>query len=68
MSRHLSADERRKAAKAKRDYALRRDELREASVPRASAASPTAMGVKVIDPDLRAMIDAAVAKKKESGT
>ncbi len=63
MSKTLNHDQRMKQARTKREYALQREELRGPSVPRASAAGPVSMGVKIVDPEVRAMIDAALAKR-----
>lgn len=65
MPRDLRANENQKRAKARRGAALARVELGQPTVPRTSAAGPTSMAVKVEDPNIRAMIDAALAKRSE---
>lgn len=49
--------------RAKRDSALKRIELSWPTEPRRSAAGVTSAPVKAEDPALRAMIDAALAKR-----
>lgn len=54
------------AAKARRSNMLRaleRPELRQPSASRQPAVSPTAMAVKTVDPAIRALIDAALARR-----
>ena len=56
-----------KRAKLRRDSALRRPELRGGThEPRIAAAGPTSLAVKVIRPEIRAMIDEALARKRQS--
>ena len=62
MPRDHSAAENTRMAKAKRQAALNRNELRQPSVPRVSASGPTSAPVKAEDPETRKMIDAALAK------
>lgn len=62
MSRGIRRPDTR-AAKARREYALGRAELRTDSVDRVAGTSPTSFPMKVEDPALRAMIDAALAKR-----
>lgn len=64
MTKTMNHGQRMKQAQAKRAYAIQRDELRGPSVPRESAAGPVSMGVKAVAPEVRAMIDAAVAAKR----
>lgn len=65
MPRDRKASENRKRAKALRETALSRVEIGLPTVPRISAAGPTSMAVKAEDPNIRAMIDAALAKRSE---
>lgn len=51
-------------AKARRDYAIQRNELRNHTTsPRVSADGPTAMAIKAEDPALRKLIDDALARR-----
>jgi hypothetical protein len=59
----MSAHQRQRQSTAKREAALGRAELRETSEPREAPVSPTSFPVKKIDMDVRAMIDAALAKR-----
>jgi hypothetical protein len=63
MTRHLKADERIKRAKARREGALARAELREPSEPRAAPQGATSFPVKVRDPGIDAAIQAFLAGK-----
>lgn len=63
MPRDPSARENRMKAKARRDHALARIDLRTPSVPRQSAAGPTSHAVKKIDTGTRAAIDAFLAAR-----
>lgn len=65
MPRDPSARENRIKAKARRDHALARMDLRTPSVPRESAAGATSHSVKKIDIGTRAAIDAFLAKREE---
>lgn len=56
MSRSLSPRESQRRALARREGALARNELKEASSPRAAAAGPTSFPVKARDAGLDAMI------------
>lgn len=58
----MNRRENEKRAKVRRSYALERFELRGAAEPRANAASPTAMAVKV-NPDAAA-IEAFLAQRR----
>lgn len=53
-----------RAARAKRSSALARGEFKNPSVARVSAAGPTSPAMKAEDPAVRAMIDAALAKRE----
>lgn len=53
------SDQNNKFLQAQRERALTRPELREPSVPRRSATGPTSMAIKLKDPVMVAMIDAA---------
>lgn len=56
----------RLARQARREAALRRSEIGDApTAPRAAPAGPMSAPVKVIDPETRALIDAALSKRKE---
>lgn len=65
MPRDIRANENQRRAKGRRAAALARVELGQTTVPRESAAGPTSMAVKAEDPAIRAMIDAALAKRSE---
>lgn len=52
-----------KMAKLKRADALDRPEIRGPSVPRRAAAGVTSAALKVEDPDVRRMIDEALARR-----
>lgn len=57
----------RLARQARRDAALRRSEIADApTAPRAAPAGPMSAPVKVMDPETRALIDAAIEKRNES--
>jgi hypothetical protein len=64
MTKRMRAHEIERRARAKRSSALARNELRQPSVPRVSAAGPTSPAIKAEDPAIRAMIDAAIAERK----
>lgn len=64
MPRDLRASENTKRAKAKRDSAMARREFSYPSEPRTSAAGMTSLAIKVMDPKLRALIDAALARRE----
>ena len=63
MPRDPSARENRMKAKARRDHALARLDLREPSVPRTAAAGPTSHAVKMVDPEAAAAIAAYMARR-----
>jgi hypothetical protein len=63
MPRDLKAHEHGKRARARREFALQRRDLREPSTPRAAAAGVTSHAVKKIDTDTRAAIDAFLRAK-----
>lgn len=65
MPRDFRAHENALIAKSKRQRALSRPEMLRPSVPRASADGPTSMAIKRDDPATRAMIDAALAKRRK---
>lgn len=52
-----------KVAKARRQTALERNEFRYPSEPRVPADSATSFPVKAEDPELRKMIDDAIARR-----
>lgn len=58
--RGFSYAERQRASKAARAKALDRLELRVETTPRVPQTGVTAMAAKVVDPETRALIDAAV--------
>lgn len=62
MSRNHRPGEIARMAKAKRDKALERGELRGPSEPRTPAAGPTSFALKAEDPTIRKMIDEALAR------
>jgi hypothetical protein len=66
MPRDLRKKEVDRRAKARRQYAIERNELREATVPRRAAAGATSFAVKVSDPEDRAAIDAFLEARKGS--
>lgn len=55
-----------KSRQARRDAALSRPELREESTQRVFPSSPTGMGIKVVDPEVRRLVDEAVRQKRET--
>lgn len=63
MPRDYRASENRKLARASRARALLRPEMLYPTEPRAAAAGPTSLAVKVVDPELRRMIDEAIARR-----
>lgn len=58
-----TANQSTRNAKAKREYALERMELRETSTPRVPAAGVTSFPVKAQDETIRRLIEAALAKR-----
>jgi hypothetical protein len=52
-------------AKARRQSALDRPELRGKPAPREPSAGPTSMAVKIVDAGDRALIDAALAARNQ---
>lgn len=56
MPRNMRSHEGEKNAKAKRSFALRRNELRQPSHPREAPAGPISMPIKVVDAATAAMI------------
>jgi hypothetical protein len=63
MPRNLKPSETRKAAKGKRQFALDRPEMTQATVPRVSAAGAMSMAVKARDPEMERMIAEFQAKR-----
>lgn len=64
MSRHgYSTDPR--GARARRDKALQRAELRGPSMPHTAPDGPTSAPIKMVDPDIRKMIDDAIAQRRQ---
>ena len=64
MPRDPSARENRLKAKARRDNALARMDLRQPTTPRTSAAGPTSHSIKVPDPEAARAIEAFLAKRE----
>lgn len=64
MPRDLKHHERVRRTKARRADALARIELREPSSPRVAPAAPTSFPIKAEDPEVRRMIDEALARRK----
>lgn len=64
MGRRLLAHETARRAKARREGALARNELRQDSIPREAAAGATSFPIKAEDPATRALIDAALAARR----
>jgi hypothetical protein len=64
VTRHLKAHERAKKAKALREGALARAELRHPSANREAAAGATSYAVKARDPGVEAAVQAFLAKKE----
>lgn len=64
MPRDLRAGENQRRARARREGALARVELRQESTPRTSAAGTTSFAVKAEDPATRAAIDAFMSLRK----
>ena len=67
MPRDLKAHENQKRARARRDHALARLDLRQPSSPRTPAAGPTSHAVKSVDPEAAAAI-AAFLTRRNGGT
>lgn len=63
MPRDYRAHENARMAKAKRQKALDRNELRAASVPHVSAAGATSAPIKAPDPETAAMVEAFLRKR-----
>lgn len=64
MTRGLSSRQNAARAKAGRQIAINRSELRQPSQPRETAAGPTSLAVKAVDPATREMIEAFLARRK----
>jgi hypothetical protein len=64
VPRDLKAGENAKRARARRDHALKRMDLRQPSSPRENAVGATSHAVKTTDAATRAAIDAFLAKGK----
>jgi hypothetical protein len=64
MPRNLRPYENEKRTKARRNHALARLDLREATTPRESSARPTSHAVKVIDKATQDAIDAFMAARR----
>ena len=57
MPRDMKACENRKAARAKREFALERRELWQTPVPHESPSGPTSAAIKVRDPAVAEMVE-----------
>ncbi|MHB8272007.1 hypothetical protein [Bradyrhizobium sp.] len=68
MPRENRAHENQKRMSARRMHALARLDLREPTSPREAASGPTSHAVKAENPELRKMIDDALAARGMSGT
>lgn len=64
MTRDYKRSELMNRARAKRERALGRPELRDPSIVRVSAAGPVSMGVKAIDPNHDKMVEDFLAAKR----
>ena len=64
MPRDFKASENQKRAKARRQGALDRNELRRGTTPRRAAAGATSFAVKADDPSDRAAIEAFLATRR----
>lgn len=64
MPRDYRAHENAKMAKAKRQIALERNELRGPGTPHVSAAGPTSAPIKLADPGDAALIEAFLQRKR----
>jgi hypothetical protein len=63
MPRDYRAHENTRKAKAKRQQALERNELRGPSTPHVSAAGPTSAPIKAPDPATEAMVEAYLKQR-----
>lgn len=66
MPRDLKSHENAKRARARRDSALARQELGRPTEPRAPAAGPMSMGVKVRSPSDDLLIEAYLAQQNRN--
>lgn len=64
MTRRLTSSEISAKARSRRQFALERVELRFKSAPRVSAAGPTSLALKVVDPETRRLIEEFDAKQR----
>lgn len=60
--RHAATD---RAIKARRDLAMSRPELRQASSPREFPAGPTSAPIKTADPETRRLVDDAIRARRQ---
>ena len=65
MPRDLRAHENQKRARARRDHALARLDLREPTTPREAAAGPVSHAVKVMDPEAARAIEDFLRSKSD---
>lgn len=65
MTRDYHDHEHRKMVTLRRERALQRREIRGPGESRQSAASPTSLAVKTVDPYIRRMIDAALDDREK---
>jgi hypothetical protein len=68
MTRNMRQGEVIRRAKALRQAALDRPELRGKPSPREASSGPTSMAVKIVDAGDRALIDAALAARNQGPT
>lgn len=66
MTRRMTSGETVRTAKARREYAIAREELRYPSAPRAFPTGITSMPIKVYDAETRRLIDEALARRAAS--
>lgn len=57
MSKSLKRFQVERRARARRDFAMARDELRQATVPRESSAGPVSAPIKIMDAETKRMIE-----------
>jgi hypothetical protein len=65
MPRDFKAHENDKRAKARREFALQRRDLREPSTPRAQAVGPISHAVKIVDPETERAIEKFLREKRD---
>lgn len=65
IPRDFKAHENDRRAKARREFALQRRDLREPSTPRAQAAGPISHAVKVVDPETERLVAEFMERKRD---